>query len=192
MTDWISGSESIAVADKSLHAGITVDLMRNNLLKAGVESGFDISSYPFDGDSYISQTATGINVFLTFSALNPILIPLRRDITDTLFREIQIDLRGKCSAAGTITVKAYVLKKFNEIENDGVNGYPGITEYGEYSFTSTSYAWKSDSFIPSEAATITDSSGTYSAHVGYLILLFKVSASMTFTLQGLRVKELPA
>jgi hypothetical protein len=189
MADWIDGSANTVVADDSLHAGVTVELMRNNLIKAQNESGFDISCFHHDGDAAIAQAVASANDFELFSNFNPLVIVLRQQEDTTTFRNQTLSIDGK-SSSGTATVRIYYRRSWDaNVSVDTTDGFLDETEFAEFTFSSTSYATASDSFIPQASSSIIAPVSGITMVVAYIVVVFTATTTATVSLRNLRIRE---
>jgi hypothetical protein len=192
--DWVDGNQSTAVADDSLHAGITVDLLRGNILRAQEQSHCDLTGYHHDGDSGIT-IATGAATFQHVTNFGAMAIPMRTKLGTEGYRDITFFLDGTISVAGTATVRAFLLPRYrSDIAIDGTDGIAGVSSYTELQFTDhTGYQNKSGIITVGDVGSFGEfvsSDYLYRVPTAYLMLVCKVAGgAMTVTMRCPRVRE---
>ena len=198
---WIDAPSSLADADSPLHAGITVDLFRGNLLRLLQESAYRVQSWRHDG-SDIKHSLSAANTYEDMTPeLGGLPIPMRRQITGSGWRGIAVRAEGKLSASATATIRMYLLPYWRPtlepVASDGLRGdYP----YAAVTLASTSWTdlyWKiptediEDEHVGREACldAWTDGDPLIEMDTCSLQAIVTATAAVSVYLRGLRIEE---
>jgi hypothetical protein len=189
---WVLGPATLANADDALHAGITVDLLRGNLLRAIEQSAYDLQCFHNDGDLAISQAFTSTD-YTHFTDYNPQMITMRIE-PDSSWRNIVFSLEAKVDT-GTATVRAYLRPVFEETPSlDATHAFAGEAAYTTLTVTATSWGTRYSGTITPDTArrvpTIPSESPDVSDYpVCYIVLVVSASTSLTLDVRAPRIKE---
>jgi hypothetical protein len=138
---WLEFSTSCANSLRPFHAGMTVDLIDNNLDSMASEGFWDLTSAAGNAAVYSCAASTGWQWFSTCGPLDVIIRPVKGGTEN---RTYTIGLEGRCStgAAKVVHVRAYLWEDgryFNRgwcSATDALGVYPG---YGEFTFSTSTF-----------------------------------------------------
>jgi hypothetical protein len=189
---WVLGPATLANADDAFHAGVTVDLLRGNLLRAIEQSAYDVQCFHHDGDLAISQAFTSTDYTL-FSDYNQQMITMRTE-PDGTWRDINFAIEAKVDT-GTATVRAYVRSNYEASPTlDATSGFLDETAYDTLTVTATSWGTVySGTITPTVAGIVptipTESPDVADYPVAYLVLIVSASTSLTLDVRAPRIGE---
>ena len=198
LTDWVDINTTWLEADDALSSGIATDILRGNSLCVYEQSGYDMCFYPHDSGEFSHGFTLG--TYAWFTGLHSLRVPVRRAMGGGM-RDYKVEAQGLLGAAGTAVARAYFMASPGA-DLDATSGLLDNNTYAELKFTDNAAFQTKSATVTSDVPTASGTTGEANIHpaddyvpvpfsFAYLGIAVSTDVTMTLTLRGVRIIEVP-